>query len=230
MVSNNTRRNIPKSATSTQTGQIVGQLNNGVRVAAETALKDLSDVHIRNLGKNEILFYDGDSKLWVNKEISDAMNVHVWILDGGNVQGYSGDEPGPTPPEPGYNTYAEELTYVLYNFLNSEVFQRYIQTVDGLESLVMEGSTINLVVSHKFKSIVEKIYDDDDVSRMMGRIVTSIYDNISGDIRSTMDEIETDLWLNCKCQNTGDSFEAKLFVYMSDSSVAFYNLKAVYPF
>lgn len=230
MVSSNTRRNIPKSATSTQTGQIIGQLNNGIRTAAENALNSLTDVHIRNLGKNEILFYDGDLKLWVNKEISDVLNTHVWILEGGNAKGYSEDEPTPRPPEPSYNTYAEQLTYVLYNYLNSERFQKYVGTVDGLEKLSMEGNNIDIIVSHKFKSIVEKIYDDDDVSRMMGRIVTSIYDNISGDIRSTMDEIETDLWLNCKCQNTGDSFEAKLFVYMSDSSVAFYNIKALYPF
>lgn len=230
MVSSNTRRNIPKNATSTQTGQIIGQLNNGIRTAAENALSSLSDVHIRDLGKNQILFYDGNLKMWENKEISEVMNVHVWLLDGGDAKGYSGDEPEPKPPEPSYDTYAEQLTYVLFNYLNGEKFQQYVKTVDGLEEFTMEGNNINLVVSHKFKSILEKIYDDDDVSRMMGRIVTSIYDNISGDIRSTMDEIETDLWLNCKCQNTGDSFEAKLFVYMSDSSVAFYNIKVLYPF
>ena len=113
---------------------------------------------------------------------------------------------------------------MLYNYINGTEFQDYVASVSGLDNVSMKGSSITLEVSNKFPSIIEKIFDDDEVSRMLGRVITVIYDNISGESRQIMDDVETDMWIAWKNQPNG-SYNAKIFVYMSDSSVVFYDLK-----
>ena len=206
-------------ATETPTVQLKGQLNNGVKLMSEMGLGDLTDVVITSPQENEVLFFDGTD--WVNKEIADVLKAHVWVLDGGDADGY---DPEPVPPEPTFNNYAEEFTYVLYNYINGTEFQDYVASVSGLDSVSMKGSSITLEISNKFPSIIEKIFDDDEVSRMLGRVITVIYDNISGEARQIMDDVETDMWIVWKNQPNG-SYNAKIFVYMSDSSVVFYDLK-----
>lgn len=220
------RRKVPgvasQTSTQTQVGQLRGQLNNGIKPLSDMELNDLIDVRISSPGLNNVIFYDGTR--WINKDIAEVMQAYVWVLDGGDADGHV----EPTPPEPSYDTYAEELTYVLQNYINGDEFQSYIRGVDGLKSMTMTGNNINLSVSKKFPSIIEYVYDDDNVSMMMGRIVTAIYDNISSDIRKVMDDVETDLWLGCKVCNPGENKTFEIFVYMSDKSVVFYDINVTF--
>ena len=205
-----------------QTGQLRGQLNNGIKTLNDMGLNDLTDVTITSPSENDVIFYDGNT--WVNKDIADVMDAYVWVLDGGDAD----NEDEPVPPEPEFDTYAEELTYVLYNYINGEDFQNYIGTINGLDSIGMKGSTINLEISDKFNNITEEIFNDDNVSRMVGRIITVIYDNISADVRQIMDDVETDMWIAYKNAEENKQYNAKIFVYMSDSSVVFYDIVVLF--
>lgn len=105
----------------TQKANLNGVLNTGVKTTLgnDFVLNDLSDVTVTNPTENDIIFFDGVQ--WVNKGIDSAMLSYVWVLDGGDVNGHE-DKPGPEPEPPEPNTYAEELTVILYNFINSEGF------------------------------------------------------------------------------------------------------------
>ena len=220
IIKSNQARNIQSS--NVQTGQLKGQLNNGIKPLDNMSLNDLSDVNITSPEEADIVFYDGNS--WVNENIADAMDTYVWVLDG---CGEYSEEPTPEPepePEPEFDSYAEELSSVLGNFINGEEFQNYVKPINGLDNINMTGNAINLTVSDKFPSIIETIFNDGNVSRMVGRIITTVYDNISGEIRQIMDDIETDMWIAFKNATSGSAYNAKIFAYMSDSSVVFYDI------
>ena len=94
------------------------------------------------------MFFDGVQ--WVNKGIDEAMLSYVWVLDGGDADGHEEPDPGPSPTP---TTYAEELTVILYNFINSDEFQNNLKNFDGLNSMNMENNTINLTISNKFSGL-----------------------------------------------------------------------------
>ena len=67
---------------------------------------------------------------------------------------------------------------------------------------------------------------------MIGRMVSTIYDNMSKTIRYTLDDIATDVWLefeNFK-DSTFDSseFKTKFFIYFSDASIVFYDINITF--
>ena len=215
----------------TQKANLNGVLNTGVKTTLgnDFVLNDLSDVTVTNPTENDIIFFDGVQ--WVNKGIDSAMLSYVWVLDGGDVNGH-GDEPGPEPEPPEPNTYAEELTVILYNFINSEEFQNNLKNFEGLNAMNMEGNTINLVISDKFSGLYDVFYNDDDVNSMIGRMVSTIYDNMSKTIRYTLDDIATDVWLdweNFKDEQADEGgFKTKFFIYFSDASIVFYDINVTF--
>lgn len=173
------------------------------------------------------MFFDGVQ--WVNKGIDEAMLSYVWVLDGGDADGHEEPDPGPSPTP---TTYAEELTVILYNFINSDEFQNNLKNFDGLNSMNMENNTINLTISNKFSGLYQTFYDDDDVNSMIGRMVSTIYDNMSKTIRYTLDDIATDVWLDFENfkDSTFDSsgFKTKFFIYFSDASIVFYDINITF--
>ena len=218
----------------TQKANLNGVLNTGVKTTLgnDFVLNDLSDVTVTNPTENDIIFFDGVQ--WVNKGIDSAMLSYVWVLDGGDVNGHE-DDPGPEPeppepPEP--NTYAEKLTVILYNFINSEEFQNNLKNFEGLNAMSMEGNSINLVISDKFSGLYDVFYNDDDVNSMIGRMVSTIYDNMSKTIRYTLDDIATDVWLdweNFKDEQADEGgFKTKFFIYFSDASIVFYDINVTF--
>ena len=217
----------------TQQASLNGQLNTGVKTVLGTdfVLNDLADVVIKNASENDIIFFDGVQ--WVNKPIDKAMQVYTWVLDGGGA--FDDDEPQPDPgPEPG--TYAEKSSVVLYNFINSEQFQLAIEDIKGLDSMNMEGNSINLVISDNFTGLYDMLYEDEDINSVIGRMVSTIYDNMSKTIRYSLDDIATDVWisyqnyLNEKEAGSveNDKFNTKLFIYFSDASVIFYDINITF--
>ena len=215
----------------TQKANLNGVLNTGVKTTLgnDFVLNDLSDVTVTNPTENDIIFFDGVQ--WVNKGIDSAMLSYVWVLDGGDVNGHE-DKPGPEPEPPEPNTYAEELTVILYNFINSEGFQNNLKNFEGLNAMNMEGNSINLVISDKFSGLYDVFYNDDDVNSMIGRMVSTIYDNMSKTIRYTLDDIATDVWLdweNFKDEQVDEGgFKTKFFIYFSDASIVFYDINVTF--
>ena len=212
-----------------QKANINGVLNTGVKTSLGNnfGLNDLKDVTIVNPTQNDIVFFDGVQ--WVNKGIDEAMLSYVWVLDGGDADGHEEPDPGPSPTP---TTYAEELTVILYNFINSDEFQNNLKNFDGLNSMNMENNTINLTISNKFSGLYQTFYDDDDVNSMIGRMVSTIYDNMSKTIRYTLDDIATDVWLDF--ENFKDStfqssvFKTIFYIYFSYSSIVFYDIKLTF--
>ena len=96
----------------------------------------------------------------------------------------------------------------------------------------MTGNTINLTVSGKFEGLYDVFYDDDNVNSMIGRMVSTIYDNMSKTIRYTLDDIATDVWLeweNFKGEQANEEeFKAKFFIYFSDASIVFYDINVTF--
>ena len=215
----------------TQKANLNGVLNTGVKTTLgnDFVLNDLSDVTVTNPTENDIIFFDGVQ--WVNKGIDSAMLSYVWVLDGGDVNGHE-DESGPEPEPPEPNTYAEKLTVILYNFINSEEFQNNLKNFEGLNAMNMEGNSINLVISDKFSGLYDVFYNDDDVNSMIGRMVSTIYDNMSKTIRYTLDDIATDVWLdweNFKDEQADEGgFKTKFFIYFSDASIVFYDINVTF--
>ena len=214
-----------------QRANITGVLNTGVKnsIGNDIVLNDLADVTINDAQTNDIMFFNGIQ--WVNKPIDKALLSYVWVLDGGDADGYDEPEPGPEP-EPEKDTYAEKLTVVLYNLINGDSFQSWVNGTKGLDSMNMTGNTINLTVSGKFEGLYDVFYDDDNVNSMIGRMVSTIYDNMSKTIRYSLDDIATDVWLgweNFKDENTNEGeFKTKFFIYFSDSSIVFYDINVTY--
>lgn len=185
-------------------------------------LPELSDVSITNPEQGDFLFYN--NQIWENKNLEEASDIIPYTINGGNADSFQEEIPEP----PDFSNYAEELTYVLNQYINSEAFQSYVNTIKGLDLMNMEGNIINLQISEKFEDITNEIINQDDISRMVGRIITAIYDNVSGSIRKILDDVETDLWLKIETARTNENCEYKIFVYMSDSSVVFYNIKVIF--
>ena len=209
----------------TQEGKIYGQLNNGVKIvnAYNMGLDDLTDTNITSPEKNDLFYYDGNS--WINKPVDEVMRVYTWVLDGGDS--VEEVEPGPEPtPEP--QTYAEMLSARLLEIINGAEFQSYVTGTQGLEAVSMNTNNVTVAVSEKFEGLFDYFYNDDEISFLMGKIITAIYDNISGGIRQVLDNIDTDVWLTFKTAESGEVDEFKLFVYFSDESVVFYNIKVYY--
>ena len=96
----------------------------------------------------------------------------------------------------------------------------------------MEGNSINLVISDKFSGLYDVFYNDDDVNSMIGRMVSTIYDNMSKTIRYTLDDIATDVWLdweNFKDEQADEGgFKTKFFIYFSDASIVFYDINVTF--
>lgn len=185
-------------------------------------LSELSDVSITNPEQGDFLFYN--NQIWENKNLEEASDIISYTINGGNADSFQEEIPEP----PDFSNYAEELTYVLNQYINSEAFQSYVNTIKGLDLMNMVGNIINLQISEKFEDITNEIINQDDISRMVGRIITAIYDNISGSIRKILDDVETDLWLKIETAQINENCEYKIFVYMSDSSVVFYNIKVIF--
>lgn len=209
----------------TQEGKLYGQLNNGVKIvnAYNMGLDDLTDTNITSPEKNDLLYYDGNS--WINKPVDEVMKVYTWVLDGGDS--VEEVEPDPEPiPEP--QTYAEMLSARLLEIISGAEFQSYVTSTQGLEAVSMNANNVTVAVSEKFEGLFDYFYNDDEISFLMGKIITAIYDNISGGIRQVLDNIDTDVWLTFKTAESGEVDEFKLFVYFSDESVVFYNIKVYY--
>lgn len=209
----------------TQEGKLYGQLNNGVKIvnAYNMGLDDLTDTNITSPEKNDLFYYDGNS--WINKPVDEVMRVYTWVLDGGDSVEEIEPDPEPTP-EP--QTYAEMLSARLLEIINSAEFQSYVTNTQGLEAVSMNANNVTIAVSEKFEGLFDYFYNDDEISFLMGKIITAIYDNISGGIRQVLDNIDTDVWLTFKTAESGEVDEFKLFVYFSDESVVFYNIKVYY--
>lgn len=209
----------------TQEGKLYGQLNNGVKIvnAYNMGLDDLTDTNITSPEKNDLFYYDGNS--WINKPVDEVMRVYTWVLDGGDSVEEVELDPEPTP-EP--QTYAEMLSARLLEIINGAEFQSYVTGTQGLESVSMNANNVTVAVSEKFEGLFDYFYNDDEISFLMGKIITAIYDNISGGIRQVLDNIDTDVWLTFKTAESGEVDEFKLFVYFSDESVVFYNIKVYY--
>lgn len=209
----------------TQEGKLYGQLNNGVKIvnAYNMGLDDLTDTNITSPKKNDLVYYDGNS--WINKPVDEVLKVYTWVLDGGDSTEDVTPEPEPTP-EP--QTYAEMLSARLLDIINGTDFQSYVAGTQGLEAVSMNANNITVAVSDKFEGLFDYFYNDDEISFLMGKIITAIYDNISGGIRQVLDNIDTDVWLTYKSAESGEVDEFKLFVYFSDESVVFYNIKVYY--
>ena len=209
----------------TQEGKLYGQLNNGVKIvnAYNMGLDDLTDTNITSPEKNDLFYYDGNS--WINKPVDEVMRVYTWVLDGGDSVEEVEPDPEPTP-EP--QTYAEMLSARLLEIINGAEFQSYVTGTQGLESVSMNANNVVVAVSEKFEGLFDYFYNDDEISFLMGKIITAIYDNISGGIRQVLDNIDTDVWLTFKTAESGEVDEFKLFVYFSDESVVFYNIKVYY--
>ena len=209
----------------TQEGKLYGQLNNGVKIvnAYNMGLDDLTDTNITSPEKNDLFYYDGNS--WINKPVDEVMRVYTWVLDGGDSVEEVEPDPEPTP-EP--RTYAEMLSARLLEIINGAEFQSYVTGTQGLESVSMNANNVVVAVSEKFEGLFDYFYNDDEISFLMGKIITAIYDNISGGIRQVLDNIDTDVWLTFKTAESGEVDEFKLFVYFSDESVVFYNIKVYY--
>ena len=214
-----------------QRANITGVLNTGVKnsIGNDIVLNDLADVTISDAQTNDIMFFNGIQ--WVNKPIDETLLSYIWVLDGGDADGHDEPEPGPEP-EPGKDTYAEKLTVVLYDLINGDPFQSWVNGTKGLDGMNMTGNTINLTVSGKFEGLYDIFYDDDNVNSMIGRMVSTIYDNMSKTIRYSLDDIATDVWLgweNFKDENTNEGeFKTKFFIYFSDSSIVFYDINVTY--
>lgn len=209
----------------TQEGKLYGQLNNGVKIvnAYNMGLDDLTDTNITSPEKNDLFYYDGNN--WINKPVDEVMRVYTWVLDGGDSVEEIEPDPEPTP-EP--QTYAEMLSARLLEIINGAEFQSYVTGTQGLESVSMNANNVTVAVSEKFEGLFDYFYNDDEISFLMGKIITAIYDNISGGIRQVLDNIDTDVWLTFKTAESGEVDEFKLFVYFSDESVVFYNIKVYY--
>ena len=120
------------------------------------------------------------------------------------------------------------LSARLLEIINGAEFQSYVIDTQGLESVSMNANNVTVAVSEKFEGLFDYFYNDDEISFLMGKIITAIYDNISGGIRQVLDNIDTDVWLTFKTAESGEVDEFKLFVYFSDESVVFYNIKVYY--
>ena len=189
-------------------------------------LGDLVDVRLTGSTENDIIFYDGTK--WVNRNIADAMNAYTWVLDGGDSV-YEEVEPDPGPgPEPEEGTYAQQLSNRLLEIISSTDFKAYINSVPGLDSVEMNSETIMVSVSDKFEGLFDYFYDDNEISYLMGKIITAIYDNISGGIRQVLDNIDTDIWLTFRNAESGEADEFSLFIYFSDSSNVFYSIRVYF--
>ena len=100
----------------------------------------------------------------------------------------------------------------------------------------MEGNSINLVISDNFTGLYDMLYEDEDINSIIGRMVSTIYDNMSKTIRYSLDDIATDVWisyqnyLNEKEAGSveNDKFNTKLFIYFSDASVIFYDINITF--
>lgn len=206
----------------TSSGTLYGTLNNGFKptLAIDAVLNDLNDVSIENPKKDDILYNNGS--MWVNGPVENIVNgCKIWVLNGGNAFGHDCE---PEPPVPEFDSYADETIEVLDKLINSVEFQQKAALVSGLDAINMNGktSTINLVVSGKFSGILDYVYKDNKVSEMMGRIISSIYNNINyGNIRHSMDELETDMWINFDNAKNEDLMEEKVFIYYEDESYGF---------
>lgn len=209
----------------TSSGTLYGTLNNGLRpvLAINAVLNDLNDVSVEGVKKGDILYNDGLQ--WTNGSIVDVLSdcdcgcgtCTTLVLDGGNAFGHSCE-----PVEPVYDTYADETVDVLNTLINGVEFQRMVALIDGVDAMNMSSNTINMAVSKKFVGVLDAIYSNEKVSEMMGRIVSTIYNNINyGNIRHSIDELETDMWIEFDNAQNGDLMETKVFIYYSDESFNF---------
>ena len=122
-----------------------------------------------------------------------------------------------------YKKFHTHIEYANANGYNA--IQESNNDADGFYMLVSYDITPKLTILGRYDIFdYNKHISDDNVSRMVGRIITTVYDNISGEVRQIMDDIETDLWIAFKNATSGSAYNAKIFAYMSDSSVVFYDI------